>query len=75
MRDGYISVIICPLLATNEATEGPGGGHPMTADHAKPRHQSAHLMWHFYSGCIGNHSNTVKGRDYKLEMSSSAELL
>lgn len=45
MRDGYISVIICPLLATNEATEGPGGGHPMTADHAKPRHQSAHLQW------------------------------
>lgn len=40
MRDGYISVIICPLLATNEATEGPSGGHPMTADHAKPRHQS-----------------------------------
>lgn len=50
MRDGYISVIICPLLATNEATEGPGGGHPMTADHAKPQHQSVHLMWHFYSG-------------------------
>lgn len=50
MRDGYISVIICPLLATNEATEGPSGGHPMTADHAKPQHQSVHLMWHFYSG-------------------------
>lgn len=71
MRDGYISVIICPLLATNEATEGPGGGHPMTADHAKPRHQCGIST----VACIGNHSNTVKGRDYKLEMSSSAELL
>lgn len=50
MRDGYISVIICPLPATNEATAGPSRGHSMTADHAMPQHQSAHLMWHFYSG-------------------------